>query len=30
LKYQEDVDKLRGDVARQLLARAINAPAGIS
>jgi MoxR-like ATPase len=30
LKYQEDVDKLRGDVARQLLARAINVPAGIS
>ena len=29
LKYQEDVDKLRGDVARQLLARAINAPAGV-
>ncbi|MDQ4099493.1 MAG: MoxR family ATPase, partial [Chloroflexota bacterium] len=27
LKYQEDVDKLRGDVARQLTARALHAPA---
>ena len=27
LKYQEDVDKLRGDVARQLIARALHAPA---
>jgi MoxR-like ATPase len=30
LKYQEDVDKLRGDVARRLVQRAINATAAAS
>jgi hypothetical protein len=27
LKYQEDVDKIRGDVSQRLVARAVNAAA---